>query len=53
MDKDRAKRMTDFSIEICMETLDVIIKEHADRKAEVIAIYLHMIEAEARRRFDV
>ncbi len=53
MNKDKAKRLTDLSLDICMRTLDAIIKDHEDRKEEIIAVYLHMIEAEARRRFDV
>lgn len=53
MNKDKAKRLTDLSIDICMRTLDAIVKDHEDKTEEIIAVYLHMIEAEARRRFDV
>lgn len=54
MNKKKALRLTDLSIDICMRSLDFIIKDLGeDRKEEIIAVFLHMIEAEARRRYDV
>ena len=67
-DQNSTREVTRPDINLCIESnmqwLDAIIKSELaadtsslfnskDRAAEIITVYLHMIEAEARRRYDV
>ena len=67
-DQNSTREVTRPDINLCIESnmqwLDAIINSELaadtsslmnskDRAGEIIAIYLHMIEAEARRRYDV
>lgn len=67
-EQNSTREVTRPDVNLCIESnmqwLDAIIKSELaadtsslmnskDRVAEIITVYLHMIEAEARRRYDV
>lgn len=67
-EQNSIREVTRPDVNLCIESnmqwLDAIIKSELaadtsslmnskDRVAEIITVYLHMIEAEARRRYDV